>query len=93
MSFILLGNRIVVEPLLKEHVGILKEAPSVKKDELDRAIVVYVGGAVKDIGVGDVVYKSKFTGIDVEIDGKKYKVVNYPDVLGVDRDLTPVGNG
>ena len=86
-----LDDRVVVEPLEAEEKtagGIL--LPDTAKQKPQRGRVVAVGpGKLRDSGersalavsVGDEVLYGKYSGSEVEVDGKEYKILRETDVL------------
>lgn len=87
-----LDDRIVVEPLEAEEKtagGIL--LPDTAKQKPQRGKVLAVGpGKLRDNGerlalsvkVGDHVLFGKYSGNEVEVDGKELKILRESDVLG-----------
>jgi chaperonin GroES len=87
-----LDDRVVLEPLEAEEKtsgGIL--LPDAAKQKPQQAKVVAVGpGKLTDAGtrtalavkVGDVVLFGKYSGSDVEVNGKEYKIVRESEILG-----------
>ncbi len=86
-----LDDRVVVEPLESEEVtpgGIV--LPDTAKEKPQRGRVIAVGpGKLLDNGerapmsvaVGDEVIFGKYSGTEVEIDGKELKILRESDVL------------
>jgi len=86
-----LDDRIVVEPLEAEEKttgGIL--LPDTAKQKPQRGRILAVGpGKLRDNGersrvavvVGDEVLYGKYSGSEVEVDGKEYKILRENDVL------------
>src|SRR5215203_1725828 len=87
-----LDDRVVVEPLEAEEKtsgGIL--LPDTAKQKPQQAKVVAVGpGKLSDKGartalavkIGDTVLFGKYSGSDVEVNGKEYKIVRESEILG-----------
>lgn len=87
-----LDDRVVLEPLEAEEKtagGIL--LPDAAKQKPQQAKVVAVGpGKLTDAGtrtalavkVGDTVLFGKYSGSDVEVNGKEYKIVREAEILG-----------
>jgi chaperonin GroES len=87
-----LDDRVVLEPLEAEEKtagGIL--LPDAAKQKPQQAKVVAVGpGKLTDGGtrtalavkVGDTVLFGKYSGSDVEVNGKEYKIVRESEILG-----------
>ena len=86
-----LGDRVLIEPLAAEEVtkaGII--IPDSAKEECSEGRVVAIGtGIVKgkkyefSVKVGDKVLYGKYSGEEVKIDGKEYKVVKEEEIIGV----------
>ena len=86
-----LDDRIVVEPLAAEEMtsgGIV--LPDSAKEKPQRGTVVAIGvGKLLDSGnrcemsvtVGDEVIYGKYSGSDIEIDKKEFKILRESDVL------------
>src|ERR1700761_43171 len=87
-----LDDRVVVEPTEAEEKtagGIL--LPDTAKQKPQQGKVIAVGpGKLSDKGtrlalavkVGDVVLFGKYSGSDVEVNGKEYKIVRESEILG-----------
>jgi|SRR5262245_10911873 len=87
-----LDDRVVLEPLEAEEKtsgGIL--LPDTAKQKPQQAKVIAVGpGKLNDKGVrtaiavkvGDTVLFGKYSGSDVEVNGKEYKIVRESEILG-----------
>ena len=87
-----LDDRVVLEPLEAEEKtagGIL--LPDTAKQKPQQGKVVAVGpGRLNDKGdrvalavkVGDTVLFGKYSGSDVEVNGKEYKIVRESEILG-----------
>ncbi|MDO5554951.1 MAG: co-chaperone GroES [Planctomycetia bacterium] len=86
-----LDDRVVVEPLAAEEMtagGIV--LPDSAKEKPQRGVVVAVGDgklldngqrATLSVAVGDEVIYGKYSGSDVEVDGKDLKILRESDVL------------
>ena len=86
-----LDDRIVVEPLAAEQMtagGIV--LPDSAKEKPQRGVVLAVGeGKLLDNGqrsavsvaVGDEVIYGKYSGSDIEVDGREIKILREADVL------------
>jgi chaperonin GroES len=86
-----LDDRIVVEPVEAEQVtsgGIV--LPDTAKEKPQRGTVLAVGpGKLLDngkrgelsVGVGDEVIYGKYSGSDIELDGRDIKILRESDVL------------
>lgn len=86
-----LGDRVLIEPLAAEEVtksGII--IPDSAKEERSEGKIVALGsGIVKgkkyefSVKVGDKVLFGKYSGDEVKIDGREYKIVKEEDILGI----------
>lgn len=88
-----LGDRILVEPAEEKEVkkgGII--IPDSAKEKPMESIVVSLGtGKTDDNGKkvpfevkkGDRILTSKYSGTEIKIDGKEYKILNSDDILAV----------
>mgnify|MGYP000271120952 CR=1 FL=1 len=82
-----LGDHIVVKPLEEEEVkkgGII--IPDTAKEKPRTGKVIEVGTdeeLAEKIEVGDRIVFAKFTGDEVEFEGKKYLIVSRGDILAV----------
>ena len=86
-----LEDRVVVEPLAAEEMtagGLL--LPDSAKEKPQRGIVLAVGaGKLLDSGkrsemgvaVGDEVIYGKYSGSDIEVDGREIKIIRESDIL------------
>ena len=86
-----LEDRVVVEPLAAEEMtagGLL--LPDSAKEKPQRGIVLAVGaGKLLDSGkrsemgvaVGDEVIYGKYSGSDIEVDGREIKILRESDIL------------
>lgn len=86
-----LEDRVVVEPLAAEQVtagGIV--LPDSAKEKPQRGVVLAVGaGKLLDSGkrteisvaVGDEVIYGKYSGSDIEVDGREIKIIRESDIL------------
>ena len=86
-----LEDRVVVEPLAAEEMtagGLL--LPDSAKEKPQRGIVLAVGaGKLLDCGkrsemgvaVGDEVIYGKYSGSDIEVDGREIKIIRESDIL------------
>ena len=86
-----LEDRIVVEPLAAEDMttgGII--LPDSAKEKPQRGIVLAIGaGKLLDCGkrsemnvaVGDEVIYGKYSGSDIEVDGREIKILRESDIL------------
>jgi len=86
-----LGDRVLILPLAAEEVtksGII--IPDSAKEERSEGKIVALGsGIVKgkkyefSVKVGDKVLYGKYSGEEVKIGGKEYKVVKEEEIIGV----------
>jgi len=91
INFKPLGSRVVVEPIEQDEVtasGIV--LPETAKEKPQRGTVLAVGpGKLLDSGqrgklsvaVGDQVIYGKYSGSEVEIDGREIKILRESDIL------------
>ena len=57
--------------------------PDTAREKPQFAKVIAISGIEKpEISVGDVVFYKNFSGTDIELDGKKYLMMPYADILG-----------
>ena len=88
-----LHDRVLVRRVVGEEAtegGII--IPDMAKDRPDEGVVIAVGkgrrldnGSVKplDVEIGDMVYFSPYCGIDVEVDGEGFLIMNEDNILAV----------
>ena len=88
-----IGDRVLVEPVEeKEQVrgGII--IPDSAKEKPQEARVIALGTGKKgedgkvlpfEVKVGDRVLIGKYSGTEIKVNGKEYKVVQYDDVIAV----------
>ena len=86
-----LGSRVLIEPLEAEEVtksGII--IPDSAKEERSEGKVIAIGSGLVDgkeykfsVKVGDKVLYGKYSGEEVKIEGKDYKVVKEDEILGI----------
>ena len=81
-----LSDRVLIEPTAAEEVtasGII--IPDSAKEKPLRGTVLAVGNGTKDeemvLKAGDVVLYGKYSGTEIEVDGKKYLIMRQADVL------------
>jgi len=83
-----IDKRVVIElkdDIVEKNVGGII-IPDTAKDKPNIGIVTAVGtdeDLKKAIKVGDKVIYAKYSGTEIEIDGKKYLIVSKDDVLAV----------
>lgn len=87
-----LYDRVVIEPAEKETAGGIVIPDTVKNDVPQEGTVVAVGPGKLDnsgnrmpmnVSVGTRVLFGKYSGDDVELDGKKYKIVHEDSILAI----------
>ena len=83
-----LADRVVVEPAeaeTKTATGII--IPDTAKEKPQRGKVVAVGNGKKDepmtVKVGDHVLYGKYSGTEIQIDGKDYLIMRESDIYAV----------
>ena len=83
-----LHDRLIVEP----HKAEAKTAggiiiPDSAKEKPQRGVAIAVGSGKKDepmtVKVGDIVLYGKYSGNEIEIDGKPYLIIRESDVLAI----------
>ena len=92
MKLVPLGDRVVIKALKAEETtksGIVLPGQSKEKPQQAEVIAVGPGGVVDgkevtmQVKTGDKVIYSKYSGTEVNIDDKKYLVMNQSDILVV----------
>lgn len=91
MPFEALGDKVIVEPIAgPEKVGniYLTDTEKEKPSQMGSVVSVGPGRQREDgyyvplpVGVGDVVLYGKWSGVDLESEGRKYKVLDRADIL------------
>ncbi|MCF6242329.1 MAG: co-chaperone GroES [Bacteroidales bacterium] len=83
-----LGNRVLIEPSVSEEKtasGII--IPDTAKEKQQSGIVLAVGSGSKDnpmeVKVGDKVIYGKFSGTEIEHNGKEYLILEQADILAI----------
>lgn len=83
-----LADRVVIEPApaeTKTASGII--IPDTAKEKPQKGTVVAVGPGKKDeptsVQVGDLVLYGKYSGTEINIEGKEYLIMRESDVLAV----------
>jgi chaperonin GroES len=83
-----LADRVVIKPLEAQEKtvsGII--IPDSAKEKPQRGTVVAAGPGTKDekmeVKVGDVVLYGKYSGTEINIDGKDYLIMKQTDILAV----------
>ena len=84
-----IGDRILVEPVTAEEVtksGIVLP-DTVDKEKKAEGTIISIGAGEKvsklGLSVGQKVIFGKYSGDEVEADGKDYKILNHDDILAV----------
>jgi len=78
-----LGQRVLVDVLPKEEAtkgGIILFVDSQKEKNI--GIIVELADGI-ELNIGDKIIFGQYSGDDIEEDGKKYKIVNYEDILAL----------
>lgn len=83
-----LGNRVLVEPAPAEQKtvsGII--IPDSAQEKPQRGKVVAAGKGKKDeemeVKVGDMVLYGKYSGTEINLDGKNYLIMSQSDILAI----------
>jgi chaperonin GroES len=83
-----LADRVLVEPAAAEQKtagGII--IPDTAKEKPQKGIVVAIGNGKKDepltVKVGDQVLYGKYSGTEINIEGKDYLIMRESDILAV----------
>ena len=83
-----LGDRVLVKPLEASEVkkgGII--IPDTAKEKPQRGKVVAVGNGKKDepmtVKPGDVVLYGKYSGTEIQVDGKDYLIMKEADIYAI----------
>ena len=81
MEIKLLGKKILIK--LNEVEKQIDGFELVQHNDVDQTagVVINVGVGVSEVNVGDKVIVNKFSGIEVLIEGDKYKVVEEHEIL------------
>lgn len=78
------GIRVAVEPIIEEKTesGLFLPTSVIKNKSVCRGVVKVIGNKVtEELKVGDIVYYSKHSAIEVEIDSKPLFIVREGDLL------------
>ena len=88
LNLIPLADRVVVEPAAAEQKtagGII--IPDTAKEKPQKGTVVAVGNGKKDepmtVKVGDAVLYGKYSGTEVNVDGKDYLIMKESDIYAI----------
>jgi chaperonin GroES len=83
-----LADRVLVEPAAAEQKtagGII--IPDTAKEKPQKGTVVAVGNGKKDepmtVKVGDLVLYGKYSGTEINVDGKDYLIMRESDILAI----------
>jgi chaperonin GroES len=83
-----LADRVLVEPAAAEQktaVGII--IPDTAKEKPQKGIVIAIGTGKKDepltVKVGDQVLYGKYSGTEINIEGKDYLIMRESDILAI----------
>jgi len=57
--------------------------PDTAKEKPQKGKVEAIGGEVKDVKVGDMVFFDRYSGSKVTIDNKEYLIIKEEDILGI----------
>ena len=77
------GKRILIKPEeVAEKYGVL-DIPKETQEDKTMGEVVMLGNEIdaEVISIGDKILYSRFSGVDVDIKGDRYKVVHFDDIL------------
>tara|TARA_B110000046_G_C12791064_1_gene313110 strand:- start:310 stop:591 length:282 start_codon:yes stop_codon:yes gene_type:complete len=80
-------DRVLVEPAAAEEKtagGII--IPDTAKEKPQRGTIVAAGPGKKDepvlVSVGDTIFYGKYSGTEIQLDGKDYLIMRASDILG-----------
>ncbi|MBW7935892.1 MAG: co-chaperone GroES [Flavobacteriales bacterium] len=83
-----LHDRVVIEPAAAEEKtasGII--IPDTAKEKPQRGTIIAVGNGKKDepmtVKVGDAVLYGKYSGTEIQIDGKDYLIMRESDIFAI----------
>jgi len=83
-----LADRVLIEPALAEETtasGII--IPDTAQEKPQRGVVVAVGPGKPDepttVKVGDAVLYGKYSGTDLQVEGKDYMIMRESDILAI----------
>ena len=87
-TFTPIEDRILVEPNSAEEItpgGII--IPTEAKERPLKGVVVASGPGKKDepmqVKVGDIIVYGEYSGVEIEVDGKKYLIMKESDIHGI----------
>ena len=84
-----LGDRIVVKPATQEEVTksgiVLPDTVDKEKKEQGEVIGIGSGEKIQKLGlkIGDIVLFGKYSGDEVKVEDKEYKILKDEDVLAI----------
>ncbi len=84
-----LGDRVVVvreKPVAVTQGGVM--IPTTSQDKTDEGFVTAVGPNTEAVNVGDRVVFGKYSGTDVELDGRNVTVMRESDIIAIIRIIT-----
>ncbi len=80
-------DRVLVEPAAAEEKtagGII--IPDTAKEKPQRGTIIAAGPGKKDepvqVSVGDAIFYGKYSGTEIQLDGKDYLIMRASDILG-----------
>ncbi|MDC1222152.1 co-chaperone GroES [Salibacteraceae bacterium] len=80
-------DRVLVEPAAAEEKtagGII--IPDTAKEKPQRGTIIAAGPGKKDepvqVSVGDTIFYGKYSGTEIQLDGKDYLIMRASDILG-----------
>lgn len=92
MTLVPLGDRVVLKQVEAEETtksGIVLPGQAQEKPQQAEVVAVGPGGVVDgkevkmEVGVGDKVIYSKYSGTEVKMDGTEYIIVKQNDILAI----------
>jgi chaperonin GroES len=84
MNFKPLGERVLVERVEEAKTtasGII--IPDNAKEKPSEGKVLAIGNEVEDVKIDDIVVFGKYSGTDINLDGKEYLILELSDILGI----------
>lgn len=81
-----IGDRVAISPLDEPDTKGMIVVPESAKSKPTRGVIIAVGIEAQYIKVGDVVVFGKYSGTDVEIDGKEVVLMHEDDVIAIVKD-------
>lgn len=78
-----IGDRVLIEPVEPpSQIGRIV-VPDAHKDKPTRGKVGAVGETVEQVKVGDIVVYGKYSGTDIEVNGKEVVLMHESDIIAV----------